>query len=170
MQKRIMQKSIRYTISYISLAIAGLGVAITAIASTITPVQTYAPDKRATISQMYAQDVRTEGFSEIPVLVSYAAPELKAALALERAYFEREQMSCHIGHDVLWDSQDPDYTQDKSFSMTDAGLVKVSLAQGSDIYYELACTAANNSVECKVADVIFDDKLTLKSYLREACR
>ncbi|WP_227671422.1 hypothetical protein [Psychrobacter sp. 72-O-c] len=74
-------------------------------------------------------------------------------------------MSCHIGYDVLWDSQDPDYEQNKQFSMTEQELVEVSLAQESKVYYDLSCDDA-----CQVTDVILDeDGSSLKDYLMEAC-
>ena len=129
--------------------------------------------KIATISQMYEQDISVEGFSEKPVLLEYSTADLQAAFVLEQAYFDREQISCNIGHDILWDSQDPDYSQDKQFAMTEQGLVKVSLAQGSDIYYELACSSIDEKAECKIADVMLDEDIygspTLKSYLIKNC-
>lgn len=68
---------------------------------------------------------------------------------------------------LLWSSQDPDYGQDKQFSVTTQGLVKVSLAQGNDVYYELSC----NDSSCQVADVILDeDGTSLREHLQEACR
>ncbi|WP_321156179.1 hypothetical protein [Psychrobacter sp. LV10R520-6] len=87
-------------------------------------------------------------------------------MQLERDYFDKEQMSCHIGYDVLWNSQDPGYEQDKQFSMTTQGLVEVSLAHGSKVYYDLFCDDA----DCQVTDVILDDEgSSLKDYLMEAC-
>lgn len=122
--------------------------------------------KIETITQMYQHDVLSQG-QEYPVtLEQYANPELQAAMQLEVAYFEQEQMSCHIGYDVLWSSQDPDYYQDKQFSMNAQGLVIVSLTQGSDIYYQLSC----DENRCQVADVILEDGLSLREYLLEACR
>lgn len=120
--------------------------------------------KVATIFKMYAQDARNEGME--PILIQYADQELKAALELGQDYFDRYGMICTPGHDVLWDSQDPDYTQKKDISMTADGLVKVSLAQGSDIYYRLACS----DTDCQVADLIMSDKQSLKEYLNEHCR
>ncbi|WP_350558157.1 hypothetical protein [Psychrobacter sp. CAL346-MNA-CIBAN-0220] len=103
-------------------------------------------------------------------LERYASQELQAAMQPERDYFAREQMSCHIGYDVLWNSQDPDYEQDKLFSMTTQGLVKVSLAHGSKIYYDLSCDGIDESTDCQVTDVILDDEgSSLKDYLMEAC-
>ncbi len=127
----------------------------------------------AVISQMYEQDISVEGFSEKPILLEYSIAELIAAFVLEQAYYDREQISCNIGHDILWDSQDPDYSQDKQFAVTEQGLVKVSLAQGSDIYYELACSSIDEKAECKIADVMLDEDIygsrTLKSYLIKNC-
>lgn len=60
------------------------------------------------IESMYQQDVDNQGQDYPVVLEHYADQELQAAMQLEREYFDREQMSCHIGYDVLWDSQDPD--------------------------------------------------------------
>lgn len=128
--------------------------------------------KIATISKMYQQDVSNQGM-DYPVLAQYSDKDLQAAFALEQDYFEREQMSCNIGHDILWNSQDPDYAQDKQFAITEQGLVKVSLAQGQDIYYELACAITDEQAECKIADVMLDEDIyaspTLKSYLIKNC-
>ena len=133
--------------------------------------QTHAATKIATITKMYEQDIRNQGMDNPVVLQQYANSELQAAMKLERDYFAREEMFCHIGYDVLWDSQDPDYEQEKKFSMTDKGLVQVSLAQGSNIYYDLSCDGIDDSVNCKVADVILDeDGASLKEYLLKTCR
>ncbi|MDN3453132.1 MULTISPECIES: hypothetical protein [unclassified Psychrobacter] len=126
--------------------------------------------KIATITKMYQQDIDDQGMSNPVVLQQYADTDLKAAMQLEQAYFDKNQMSCNIDYDVLWNSQDPNYTQDKKFSITEQGLVQVSLAQGSDIYYELSCDDSDNAA-CQVADVILDkDGKTLRKHLLKACR
>ena len=123
--------------------------------------------KIATIQKMYQQDIDNEGQDYPVVLQQYASRDLQAAMKLEQAYFDKEQMPCNVGYDVLWDSQDPDYTQDKKFSITKQGLVRVNLAQGSTVDYELAC----DDKECLVHDVIVDKNGTsLKKYLNEACQ
>lgn len=122
--------------------------------------------KIATVQAMYAQDVSNEGMDYPVVLQQYADFDLQAAMQLEQDYFDKQQMSCHIGHDVLWDSQDPDYSQQKQFSITDAELVQVSLAQGSLVYYDLTC----KNTKCQVADVMLDDGTSFKNYLIENCR
>ena len=92
-------------------------------------------------------------------------------MQLEQDYFAREQMSCHIGYDVLWSSQDPDYEQDKQFSVTTQGLVQVSLTQGNAVYYELSCKSIDNEVACQVTDVILDeDGKSLREHLLKNCR
>ncbi|MFI8554911.1 hypothetical protein [Psychrobacter sp. NPDC077938] len=128
--------------------------------------------KIATITKMYQQDIDDQGMSHPVVLQQYADADLQAAMQLEQAYFNKTQMSCNIDYDVLWNSQDPDYTQDKKFSITDQGLVQVSLAQGSDIYYELSCDDSNkDNAACQVADVILDkDGKTLRKHLLKNCR
>ncbi|MGE6245963.1 hypothetical protein ACQKCF_08190 [Psychrobacter proteolyticus] len=125
--------------------------------------------KIATITKMYQQDIDDQGMSNPVVLQQYADTDLQAAMQLEQAYFDKTQMSCNIDYDVLWNSQDPDYTQDKKFSITDQGLVQVSLAQGSDVYYELSCN--DNDKDCQVADVVLDQGgETLRQHLLETCR
>ncbi len=142
-----------------------------AAATVVEPNQTNSTQKIATIAKMYEQDVNNEGMDNPVVLQQYANAELQAAMQLEQDYFAQEQMSCHIGYDVLWDSQDPDYEQDKKFSMTDKGLVKVSLAQGSQVYYDLSCDGLNKETNCQVADVILnEDGESLKEYLLKTCR
>lgn len=124
------------------------------------------PLKIAAIQAMYEQDISHQGMDYPVVLQQYANQDLQAAMQLEQDYFDKEQMSCHIGHDVLWDSQDPDYAQQKQFSMTAAGWVQVSLAQGSLVYYDLTC----EDTHCTVADVILEDGSSFKNYLIENCR
>lgn len=125
--------------------------------------------KIATIKKMYQQEIDDQGMSHPVVLQQYADADLQAAMQLEQAYFDKTQTSCNIDYDVLWNSQDPDYTQDKKFSITVKGLVQVSLAQGSDIYYELSCDDSDKT--CQVEDVVLDqnDK-TLRQHLLETCR
>ena len=127
--------------------------------------------KIATITKMYQQDIDDQGMSNPAVLQQYANAELQAAMQLAQNYFDKNQMSCNFDYDVLWDSQDPDYTQDKKFSMTEQGLVQVSLAQGSDIYYDLSCSSDDERSDCQIADVILDqDGRTLRKHLLETCR
>ena len=162
LMESFMQKSKLLTI----ILITGLVSAITASASVVDS-QTQAAMKIETIEKMYQQDVSNQGQDYPVVLEQYSNQELQAAMQLEKDYFDREEMSCHIGYDVLWDSQDPNYEQAKQFSVTKQGLVKVSLAQGSIVYYDLSC---DNST-CKVADVILDeDGTSLREYLIETCR
>ncbi|WP_296245558.1 MULTISPECIES: hypothetical protein [unclassified Psychrobacter] len=123
-----------------------------------------------TIANMYQQDVNNQGQDYPVVLHQYGSKELQAAIQLEQDYFAREQISCHIGYDVLWSSQDPDYEQDKEFSVTEHGLVQVSLAQGNDVYYELSCDNTDDKAACKVVDVILDeDGTSLREYLLKNC-
>ncbi|SLJ84653.1 hypothetical protein [Psychrobacter sp. DAB_AL43B] len=156
-----------------SLILLAMGViAISNATADVTePYQTHAVMKVATIAKMYEQDISNQGMDNPVVLQQYANSELQAAMQLEQDYFDKEQMSCHVGYDVLWDSQDPDYEQEKEFSITEQGLVKVSLAQGSNVYYDLSCDGMNKEIKCQVADVIMDeDGASLRKYLLETCR
>lgn len=157
-----MQKSI----IFITMSIIGL-LAITANANLAEPLQKDLALKIETIAKMYEQDIHNQGTT----LQQYANPELQAAMQLEQDYFDKQQVSCHIGYDVLWSSQDPDYAQDKTFSLTTTGLVQVNLAQVDDVsnqvYYELVC---DESV-CQIADVILDSEGTsLREHLIKSCR
>lgn len=156
-----------------SLILLAMGViAISNATADVTePYQTHAVMKVATIAKMYEQDISNQGMDNPVVLQQYANSELQAAMQLEQDYFDKEQMSCHVGYDVLWDSQDPDYEQEKEFSITEQGLVKVSLAQGSNVYYDLSCDGMNKEIKYQVADVIMDeDGASLREYLLETCR
>ncbi|MGP4716842.1 hypothetical protein ACTXGL_09420 [Psychrobacter sp. T6-6] len=151
------------------LSIIGLTTVGSAIADVTQIDDTKAAMKIAAITKMYKQDIDDEGMSNPTVLQQYADDDLQAAIQLEQDYFDKHQMSCNVDYDVLWNSQDPDYRQDKKFSVTDKGLVHVSLAQGSDIYYELSCDDKN--ANCQVADVILNkDGDTLRNHLLETCR
>lgn len=159
--------------THYSLTLLAMGLIATnsAIADIAESTQTYAAIKIATISNMYQQDVSNQGMDNPVVLQQYADPDLQAAMQIEQDYFDKEQISCHVDYDVLWDSQDPDYTQDKQFSMTDQGLVQVSLAHGSNVYYELSCNGTGDDANCRVADVILDeDGKSLRKHLLETCR
>ena len=156
-----------------SLILLAMGVIIisNATADVTQSPQTHADMKIATIAKMYEQDISNQGMDNPVVLQQYANLDLQAAMKLEQDYFDREQMSCHVGYDVLWNSQDPDYEQEKQFSITDKGLVKVSLAQGSNVHYDLVCDGMDDSMNCQVADVIMDkDEGSLKEYLLQTCR
>lgn len=140
------------------------------VADVTKPSQTSDAIKIETITKMYQQDVSNEGMDNPVVLQQYANQDLQTAMQIEQDYFDQKQMSCHVGYDVLWDAQDPDYEQDKKFSMTEQGLVQVSLAQGSNVYYELSCDV-DSSEACQVADVILDeDGKSLRKHLLETCR
>lgn len=152
-----------------NILMTALAVTVMTSATTTTAKapDTHAAMKMATIEKMYQHDVKSQGQEYPVVLQQYGSKSLQAAMQLEQDYFDKEQLSCHIGHDVLWDSQDPDYHQNKQFSINMKGLVTVSLAQGSTVNYELTC----DNKECHVNDVIVDDNGTsLKQYLQEACQ
>lgn len=156
----------RYILSMIVLTV-GLSATSIATADMAKPMQTYSAMKLATIAKMYQQDANNQGQDYPVTLEQYGSQELQVAMQLERDYFDREQMSCHIGYDVLWNSQDSDYEQGRQFSMTEQGLVKVSLEYGGEVYYDLSC----DDSDCEVADVILDEEgNSLREYLLEACR
>ncbi len=153
-------------IVYVLVAIIGTGIAVSAIANDVELQQRLMAMKVAAVEKMYQQDVSTEGMNDPIVLQQYSDPELKAAFQLADDYFDREQLNCGIDYDVLWDSQDPDYSQNKQFAVTEQGLVKVSLAQGSTIYYELSC----DDDVCQIADVVLAKNISLKSHLLNSCQ
>ena len=132
-----------------TIALTTVGTATADVTKAFQKQAAVADMKITTITKMYQQDIDDQGMSNPIVLQQYANADLQAAMQLEQDYFDKNQTSCNVDYDVLWDSQDPDYTQDKKFSMTDKGLVKVSLAQGSNIYYDLTC----NDKYCQIADV-----------------
>ncbi|MEN6670278.1 hypothetical protein AAJP47_07875 [Psychrobacter sp. B38] len=156
--------------SLLLLLTVGLIATSPVVADVTEPTKTLNAMKMATIAKMYQQDVSNEGMDNPVVLQQYANTDLQAAMQLEQDYFDKEQLSCHVGYDVLWDAQDPDYEQDKQFSMTEQGLVKVSLAQGSNIYYQLSCDA-DGKENCQVAEVILnEDGKSLRQHFLETCR
>lgn len=149
--------------------ILALGLVATSpvVADVTEPSQAVNTLKIATVTKMYQQDISNEGMDNPVVLQQYANQELQSAMQLEQDYFDKNQMSCNVDYDVMWDAQDPDYTQDKKFSMTQQGFVQVSLAQGSEIYYDLSC----DSNDCQVSDVILnEDGKSLRQHFLETCR
>lgn len=164
------EDNMQKTIFSIMMSFFGL-FAMTASANLTEPLQAALALKIDTIAKMYQQDISNQGQDYPVVLQQYGSSTLQAAMQLEQDYFDREQMSCHVGYDVLWNSQDPDYAQDKQFSVTTRGLVQVSLARGGDIYYELSCDSADTNATCQVADVILDeDGTSLREHLLKNCR
>lgn len=150
-----------------TIALTTVGTATADVTKAFQKQAAVADMKITTITKMYQQDIDDQGMSNPIVLQQYANADLQAAMQLEQDYFDKNQTSCNVDYDVLWDSQDPDYTQDKKFSMTDKGLVQVSLAQGSNIYYDLTC----NDKDCQIADVsLNEDGGTLSKHLLETCR
>lgn len=166
MTSQLVENTMQKLETFTLILIMGLAASSTATADITEPLQPSSTMKVATITKMYQQDASNQGQDYPVTLEQYGSQELQAAMQLERDYFDREQMSCHVGYDVLWASQDPDYEQEKKFLMTTQGLVKVSLAHGSNVYYDLSC----DDVDCQVTDVILDeDGSSLKDYLIEAC-
>ena len=140
-----------------------------AIADTTKTTDKQATIKTALIAKMYQQDMDEQGMSQPPILQQYANDDLLQIMQLEQVYFDKHQASCNLDYDVLWSSQDPDYTQTKKISITEQGLVQVSLAQGHDVYYDLSCDDSDKT--CQVADVVLDqDGKTLRQHVLETCR
>lgn len=153
----------------LTIGLMTVGHAIADVSTVDQKQNAMADIKIATITKMYQQDIDDQGMSHPVVLQQYADADLQAAMQLEQEYFDKTQTSCNIDYDVLWNSQDPDYTQDKKFSIIAQGLVQVSLAQGSDIYYELSCDDSDKT--CQVADMVLDqDGKMLRQHLLETCR
>ena len=156
--------------SFTLILTIGLAATSMATADMAESSQTDKRIKMAIIAKIYQQDVDNQGDDYPVVLQQYGSQDLQAAMQLEQDYFDREQMSCNVDYDVLWSSQDPDYAQDKQFSMTEQGLVQVSLAQGSQVYYQVSCDGTDSKTACQIADVILEDNTSLKDYLNENCR
>ncbi|MGP9558041.1 hypothetical protein [Psychrobacter sp. AOP7-A1-24] len=120
----------------LTITLMTIGNAIADVSKVDQQQSNIADIKIATITRMYQQDIDDQGMSNSIVLRQYADADLQATMQLQQAYFDKTQTSCNIDYDVLWNSQDPDYTQDKKFSITEQDLVRVNLAQGGDIYSE----------------------------------
>lgn len=119
--------------------------------------------KLSTVKTMYQQDISNEG-SVTPVLTKFASPELAQALKLEQDYFDKTQMICGTGADVIWDSQDPDFVMPKLSAQN--GKIKAHLSHGSEVYYQLECTGDT----CKINDVTLDGVKSLQSMLTANCK
>lgn len=160
MMPYITKKSVQKMILTLSVVMSALPLTMAHAATS-----TDSAKKLATITKMYQQDISNEGLGK-PVLMQYGNSELQAALKLEQQYFDKNEMICGTGHDVLWESQDPNYEQDKKISVHSDGLVNVTLAQGETVRYKMACDAT----KCMVADVIMADNKSLKDFLNKSCR
>lgn len=120
--------------------------------------------KLATIQKMYQLSSQLETGSEI-LLSQFASDELKDALSLEQQVMERDGILCGIGADIMWQSQDPDYHEPVTFSLTDDGKVEVSIDDREELIYELSCTGEH----CLIEDV-YDFSGSIKQNLLKNCQ
>lgn len=120
--------------------------------------------KLATVQKMYQLSSQLGVGSEV-LLSQFASDELKEALALEQQVMDQEGLMCGIGADIMWQSQDPDYHEPVTFSLTEDGKVKVLIADREELVYELSCTGER----CLIED-IYDFAGSIKQSLLENCQ
>lgn len=136
-----------------------------AISITSTPL-VFAQDNLAvqTVKEMYDLGKRYEKGMEIIHL--FADESLTQAFNHEAEYTDG---ICAYDHDLLWQSQDPEYNRKLTFTHLGNNSVKVNLGKGqwhqpSTVNFKMAC---KNGV-CKVNDVI-EDGTSLKANIYKNC-
>ncbi len=117
-----------------------------------------------TVKKMYQAGKKSEQGMEM--IEKYADAGLKQAFKVQEKFGEM----CGFEHDVMWQSQDPEYNRALTFTKLANNQVKVNLAKGkwhsaSSVTYTLSC----NGNTCKVADVR-DTSGSLKQNILKECR
>lgn len=103
-----------------------------------------------TIKNMYKEELKTHKGNKI--LYQYSTEEFKTLLDKDTNSFGE---SCVIDHNILMQSQDPDYENARfEFSLDDLNLIKVDIDGRKTLLFDLEC---NNGI-CKVKDVFIDNQ------------
>lgn len=115
-----------------------------------------------TVKEMYSLGAKYE--DGMKVIDLYSDNSLKQALNVHAGSGE----VCGFAQDVMWQSQDPEYTRSVKFSKLGPNRVKASLSKGkwdqaSTVIYTLNC----NGGKCKVSDIQDADGSLKKNILRE---
>jgi len=103
-----------------------------------------------TIKNMYKEELKTHKGNQI--LYQYSTKELKTLLDKDTNSLGE---SCVIDHNILMQSQDPDYENARfEFSLDDLNLIKVDIDGKEPVLFDLEC---NNGI-CKVKDVFINNQ------------
>lgn len=117
-----------------------------------------------TVKDMYNLGKKAQ--NSMQVLELYSDTSLKQAFDLHA----RNGEVCGFDHDVMWESQDPEYTRSLKFSKLGQNQVKVSLSKGKwDSAGTVVFTLKCNGNDCKVSDV-HDDSGSLKKNILRECK
>lgn len=117
-----------------------------------------------TIKALYQQAKAKQQGMEM--LAKYADSSLAQAFKVKA----RQDDVCGTDHDVVWQSQDPEYDRKLTFTKLGNNRVKVNLAKGqchepSSVVYQQKCKGNH----CQVSDVI-ERKDSLKQDILDKCR
>ena len=115
-----------------------------------------------TIKEMYRLGAKYE--DGMKVIELYSDDSLKQALNVHA----RNGEVCGFSQDMMWQSQDPEYTRSVKFTKLGQNQVKASLSKGqwnqaSTVIYTLKC----NGGKCKVSDIQDAGGSLKKNILRE---
>ncbi|WP_374254226.1 hypothetical protein [Acinetobacter brisouii] len=115
-----------------------------------------------TVKDMYNLGKKSE--SGMQVIELYSDASLKQAFNLQA----RNGEVCGFDHDVMWQSQDPEYNKSLKFDKLGQNKVKVSLGKGKwdhagTVVYTLKCNGNN----CKVSDIQDSGGSVKQNILRE---
>lgn len=135
----------------ILLVIAFLSLSYSALASPALKV--------TTIKKMYQVDKKSQKGNG--TLYSFADTNLKRAIDL----VPQGDMCGPIDHDIIWQSQDPDYGASLAVSNEPNGRVKVKIGSSSIVSYALKC---NNSA-CKITDAFDEGRSSVKQAFIKDC-
>lgn len=117
-----------------------------------------------TVKDIYNLSKRSQ--NSMQVLEFYSDTSLKDAFDLHTQNGE----VCGFDHDVLWESQDPEYNRSLKFMKLGKNQVKVSLGKGKwDRAGTVILTLKCDGNDCKVSDVR-DSSGSLKNNILRECR
>ncbi len=132
----------------------------------------YASDslKINTVKELYESslfyDAERGAYDSDPdAIYSYADDALNKALILQEEVGMEEGMCGVYVSPMMWNSDDPNYSMNVSYSMNRDGKVKVKLGNGGSALYSLQCSQTS----CKITDIQASG-ISLKSMINKECR
>lgn len=113
--------------------------------------------KLDTIKHMYQVDKKAQQGNQTLILFTDRS--------LQRLFEQMPAEEVCLDHDVMWQSQDPDYRKKLRFSTAKDGRVNVKLGSSASVSYSLNCIGS----QCKITDAFDDGKVSIKKTIIENC-
>ena len=109
------------------------------------------------VKHMYQVDKKVQQGNQTLILF--------ADRSLQRVFEQMPADEVCLDHDVMWQSQDPNYRQKLRFYTAQNGRVNVKLGSSASVSYSLICTGS----QCKITDAFDDGKVSIKKTIIENC-